>query len=161
AEIRNFRCSIARDHDVRRFDIAVHDTLPVRVIQRGRGLRKNAKDAIGGERLRFRKQLIERWTIDIFHGDIREFALLLHVVNRHDTRMRQNPRRTGFAEQALAQPFLLLGLAHAAELNSLDSDGTAYVRINGVIDHAHGAAAEFPDNFVPPDAVHYSLGITY
>ena len=106
------------------------------------------------ERRLLGKQLVERRPVDVFHGDVGQLALLLDVVDGDDSGMREHAGRAGLAEEPLAQALLLFRLAAAAELDGLDGDGAADVGVDGVIDHAHGAAAQFPDDFVSPDAIH-------
>ena len=48
----------------------------------------------------------------------------------------------------------LLGIVDAAQLDRLDGHRAADVGIDGVVHHSHGAAAQFPDDFVSPDTIH-------
>ena len=54
-----------------------------------------------------------------------------------------------------------LRLAIAAEMDRLDGHRTADIRIDRMVHHAHGAAAQFPDDFIAPDAIHSILVIAH
>src|ERR1039458_4544513 len=71
------------------------------VVQRHRGLPQDTEHALGAERLRGAQHLVQRRPIHVFHGDVGQVALLLHIVNGHDSRMREHARRSRLAEQAL------------------------------------------------------------
>ncbi len=54
-----------------------------------------------------------------------------------------------------------LGLAIVSEMDGLDGDRAADIRIDRMVHHAHGAAAQFPDDFIPTDAIHSLLVIAH
>ena len=156
-----FAVPSAGKHDVGRLDVAVHDALGMRVVQRHRGLPQDAEHAFGVERRRLAQHLVQRRPIHVFHGDVGQVALLLHIVNGHDSRMREHARRSRLAEQPLAHAVDLLGLAIVPEMDRLDGHRTADIGIDGMVHHAHGAAAQLPDDLIAPDAIHSFLVIAH
>ena len=124
-------------------------TMPfgVSVIERRRGLGQNAEHALGRNRLAGLEHLIERRPVHVFHGDVGQVALLLHVVDGDDAGVGEDARRARLAKEAFAQAFLLFGLAARSELNGLDGHWAADVGVDGVVHHAHGAAPQFPARF--------------
>src|ERR1019366_2822901 len=154
AKIRDFGGAVGGDHDVRRFDVAVHDALAVRVIQGHGGLPEDAEHALRRERPGPGEKLVERGTIDIFHGDIGQIVLLFDIVDGGDSGMRENAGRASLAEKALAHAFLIFGLGDGAQIDGLDGDRTADIGVDGVVDLTHGPAYQFPYDLVPYDTVH-------
>src|ERR1017187_9935656 len=65
----------------------------------------------------------------------------------------QERMRERLFREALAHAFLIFGLGDSAQIDGLDGDRTADIGIDGVVDHAHGAAAKLPYDFVPSDTV--------
>ena len=68
--------------------------------------------------------------------------------------MRKHSGGPRFAKQPLAQFFALLRVVNVANSYGFDGDGTADRRIGRVINHAHGAAAQFADDPVAADVLH-------
>ena len=97
---------------------------------------------------------VEGGPVHVLHGDVGDVALLLDVVDRDDAGMGKDAGRAGLAEEALAEALLLLGAAGGAEGNGFDGDRAADIGVDGMVDHTHGAASQFPDDFVSPDAIH-------
>ena len=161
AEIRDLGRAVPGDHDVGRFDVAMDDAFLVRIVERHGGLSQDAEHPLGRNGLRFRQHLVERRPIDVFHGDIGQLALLLHVVDGDDSGVRQDARRPRFPKQALAQPVLFLGIAPSAEMDGLDGHRPADIGVDGVVHHPHGAPPQFPDDLISPDALHPVLVIAH
>ena len=107
----------------------------------------------GGEGRGLGEHVVEGRPVHELHGDVRQLTLLLDVVDGDDAGVREDARRARLAEEPLPQLLLLLGLARA-EVDRLDGDRPADIRIDGVVNDAHGAAAELPDDLVPADALH-------
>ena len=92
------------------------------VVERHGRLSENAEHQVGLEGRLFRKQLVERRPIDVFHGDVSQIALLLHVVDGDDPRVGQDTGRASFPEQALAEA---VRGSNANEVMSVGRDGSS------------------------------------
>ena len=68
--------------------------------------------------------------------------------------MRKNASRPRLPKQPLAQPLAFRFIVDIANTNGFDRDRTPDRGIDGVINHAHGASAEFAHNAIPADALH-------
>src|ERR1019366_3505935 len=75
--------------------------------------------------------------------------------------MREHARRSRLAEEPLAHAVDLFGLAIVPEMDRLDGHRTADVRVDRMVHHTHGAAAQFPDNLIAPDTIHSTLVIAH
>src|SRR5262249_33667065 len=78
----------ARQHDVRRLQVAVYDALTVRVIERVGDLDRVPHDLRDGKRTAD-QAMRERLAVDVFHDQERLPAGLAAVVQRADVRMIQ------------------------------------------------------------------------
>ena len=159
AEIRNAHRAVFIDHDVGRLDIAMHDAFGVGEIERGGGLAQDPKnlirrDGLGLGILRPIKHGLYGGAIDELHGDEGESVFLIHVINGDDVGMRQDAGGARFAKQTLAQTVALFGVIDLTEANGFDGDGAPDGGVDGLIDDAHGTAAQLFDDLEAPDPIH-------
>ncbi len=107
-----------------------------------------------GDRLGLAQYLVQRRPVHIFHRDVRDVALLVHIVDGDDPRVREHPRRSRLAKQPLAHAVELFRLPRVAEADRLDRHRPADIRVDGMVHHTHGAAAQLAHDFISPDAIH-------
>ena len=93
--------------------------------------------------------LLERLAVDALHHEIRQ-AVLIDGVDRDDVLVDDGCRGLGLAHEPLAGGWIggQLGRQH------LDGDDAVELRVVGLENHAHAAAAEYFQNLVvsyPPD----------
>jgi hypothetical protein len=101
AEIEDLdRGPIPAKHDVRRFDIAVDDAGQMRIAERGGELGADCERLLDAHPSFGGKHLVERPTVEQFHGDIRVSVRLADIVDRHDRRVGECARSLGLAEEA-------------------------------------------------------------
>ena len=88
---------------------------------------------------------------DILHRDERHLVrtVLPQVVDRDDRRVVENPRRLGFAHEALLELALLLEIGREAEPDRLEGPQPADDRVARKVDDSHRSLAELPHDLVP------------
>ena len=146
AEVEHLDAAVAVDHDVRGLQVAVHDALLVRGLERlgdpereaGRLLRlERAALQPGGERLAGR---------ELHHEEALAVALL-ETVDAGDARVGQRREHARLALEA-REP---LGVAREARGQQLERDVAAELRVLGAEDLAHAAGAELGRDLVVGD----------
>ena len=142
AEVHEERFAPVIEHEVGRFEIAVHDALAMGI---GQSLGKLANDLDGlcqghrGFAFGLTLEAIgQRLAANEGIGDVEVLALLTIFIDGHDVGMAQAGGGLGFAEEALDA---LLGIA-AAELGDLEGHGPIQEGIVRQIDLAEGAFAQ-------------------
>ena len=93
--------------------------------------------AIGSGALR--EHPIERRALDQLHRDEGRARVLVDVVDRDDVRVVEGGGRA----RLLHEPPVAIGIGRRFWRQHLDGDGPAEPRIDGAVDHAHAAAADF------------------
>src|ERR1700733_6195260 len=96
----------------------------------------------------------ESLSSDPLHDQAEEVALLHHIVNGDDARVRQSGGGAGFAGEALPEGVAFGGIGKIAELEGFDDDFAAEDGIVGAEDDAHAAAAELAQDAITSDIVH-------
>ncbi len=160
AEIGNLREAIfvdapVREHDVRGLDIAVNNSLAVRIVERFRQLAQNGDQVIARRQRIALHGVFERRPIDKLHEDVGEVVAFENVVNRNDVGVRELAGRLSFAEHAFAQIAALVGIGKFTEANRLDGDSSPNGRIERPIDDATSAATQLFQDLIPADLVHF------
>ena len=93
---------------------------------------------------------LEALALDEFHGDVVEAVFFAGVVNHDDVGVGQKAGSAGFGLEALQKLGARKTGAFFTEADGLNGYGAANHRVFRFVHHAHGAAAEFADDFIPP-----------
>src|SRR5437764_3550953 len=90
AEVREHRATgAALDENVFRLEVAVHDTLAMRVVESERELAEQTTALGAGDRSVATKARRKRFTVDVLHDDEDELADLAEGVHGNDVRMTE------------------------------------------------------------------------
>ena len=143
AEVENLDQPVAGNHDVFRFQVAMHDA-------GGMGFRQSIRYLCGnvnhfGQRNGAgSQQLAHRFSFHQFHGDVGGSIYLPEFVNGHDIGMVQGRCRARFLLEAFDAPAVGVQVAR----QYLDGDLTPKAGIARAIDFSHPAGAERGQNLV-------------
>ena len=101
AEVGDFHRVVAGQHDVRRLDVAMHDVVFVRKLQRVARLLHDAQHARKRKRVAGIEQRLNALAFNQFHRDVEEPVFFAGVVHDHDVVMRQQvqPRALPFESE--------------------------------------------------------------
>jgi hypothetical protein len=161
AEVDDLRIPLGRDHDVVRFQVAVHDAGGVRLGQPVRGLGEDLQPP--RERWMPGEKLAKRLPFDELHGDVVQLlgALLrggrLHdvrgpglpdLVDGHDVRVIQRGRGLRLLREAV-DPLAVVGEDGREDLQG---DVAAEPFVAGAVDVAHAARGDEVEDPIRPDA---------
>ena len=144
AEIQDFHAAGSRDHQVLRFDIAVHHPLFIGVLEPERHLANEPAGELQRQRSPHFDLSSEAEPIDIFHHQEVQVARLLGVESRHDVWVRQLRRRLHFHPETLDR----LGVVHQHLADDLERHRPLHQAVLGLVHHPHAADAQLPDDSV-------------
>ena len=82
------------------------------------------------------------------HRDVVQAVFFARVEHHDDVGVRQQSGRARFGLKPRQQLRARQSRAFFAQFDGFYRDGAPDHRVGGLIDHTHGAAAEFADNFV-------------
>ena len=137
-KVRELHHIVFGDQDVGGLDVAVEDTLPMRVGKAACNLR-GIVDRDGLRNRLVRSDLFrERFAVDELHHDIVFIAFASDVVHVDDVRMRELGRRLRFIIEALDE--IVVGGILIAQY--LDRNTATQKRIRAGVDDRHAAVAE-------------------
>ncbi len=93
---------------------------------------------------------------DVLHGDEVHFRLGVEprVMDGDDARVGEAARRPRLLVEALDELAALPGLQKAHQADGLDGQLAVDDGVPGEINHAHGPAADLPDDLIPADLLH-------
>ncbi len=137
------------DHDVGRLQIAMDDAGLVRGNESGSHLLGNREDAIDREfsfALDDRRQIR---SLHVRHRDIRDAVELTKVVDSYHVPVSHLTREEQLAFEALLHGPRVVGIHRLGRPNHLNGDGHFEHAVPGLIDRAHPAGAEQPDDVIP------------
>ena len=137
SEIQNLGLPTLGHEDVRRLDVAMHDALGVRRIQRVGKLDAQVQNFVGLEGLGA-DAVLEGLPLQQFHGDERPAFVLVDVVDGADVGVIEGGGGLGLALEAL-QGLMVLGHFFRQEL---ERDEAMELGVLGLIDDTHTAASE-------------------
>src|ERR1035438_4765848 len=136
------------DKDIRRFDVAMDDTLGVSSVERVRNLNGKRQNQLG---LHWtpRNTVLQRQPVQKLHGDECFAMLVIDFVDRANVRMIQGGSGLRFSFEA-GQSLRILGNLLWEELQG---NKTVKLYVLGLIDHTHPAAAELLQDAVVRDGL--------
>ena len=138
AEVHHLHLAGARDHHVRGLDVAVHDAVRVRGLQRRRDLLGELDGLHRRGRAAGREERRERAPLDVLHHDVLRVAVGAGVEDAHDVRVVQ--ARRGL--RLTAEPRDESGVAVERVEEDLDRDGAVERRVEAPEDLGHPALAD-------------------
>src|SRR5882757_9073440 len=92
------------------------------------------------------EQRLKAAAFDEFHNNVVEAILFAGVENHDDIRMGQKSRGSCLGLKAGQKLRAGEAGSFGAEFDGLNGDGAADDRVGSLVNHTHGAAAEFADN---------------
>jgi len=107
AKVHDLYLAIPRNHDVSRFDVAVHYTMLMGVTQRAANLDKVAQFLSQRNLTILAKDCVEVFPFEILHRNEGNTIFLAHFINCDDVGMLQAARCLRFAVEPLPQVFTL------------------------------------------------------
>jgi hypothetical protein len=137
AEVEHLDDTVARQHHVGGLQVAMHDAILVRGLQRRRDLPADAQRFLGGQRPAA-EPLFERLAIDELHRDVERAVVLVETVDRGDIGVAQRREQLRFALQARES----VGVAGEPGRQRFDRDVAAELRVGRAVHFAHAAGAE-------------------
>ena len=148
---RSMPCvSLRSQQDIRGFDVAVNDSVLVRVSQRFGDLLANFADAVERQPLAFFYGVGQRLAADELHHQKGQAFVLAHVEDRNNSRMRQRSRRARFPVKPLAKIVSLLAGQHQRN-DRLQRDHAIHGRVFRAVHGSHRAMAQLFQDFVSAD----------
>ena len=144
AEVGDLDVARAREQDVARLHVAVHDTGAVRERERGADLGRDLGRLVRIERALAADEVAQGATFDVLHHDEVRAGFLAPVVDADDVGVVEVRRGLCFA----AEPFDERGFARVFREQGLQRDGPIEQPIMGQIDLGHPALGQFALDFV-------------
>ena len=141
AEVENLHGPVARDHDVRRFEIPMDDARRVRLGQPVGDLHRVAEGLAEPEPFAA-DQAVERAARHVLHHDDIPIALACDVVDGDDVRVLEGGGGLGFLLEAPAA----LRIGDAVGREELERDVAIEARVVGLEDNAHPAPTELVED---------------
>ena len=141
-----FASPAAVEHDVARLEVAVHDALLMRGVERLGDLPGNLERlarAASGRRRAARQRL----PVDVFEDQEPRALILFESVDAGDVRMVQRCQELRLAGEAGD----VLGIAGQRFGQRLDGDRAAKLGVAGAIHHSHAARAQGRRHFIRTD----------
>ena len=139
AEVRE-KCVVTREQDVLGFDVAVHESGAMRVVQRAANVASDAQRVFDRELVFAPEPVAEAFAFHVRHGEP-ELAggRLAGIVDAEDVRVLELGR-----ERDLAPEPLRAERRGELRVKNLESDRPAVLGIVGEVDRRHPAASEDP-----------------
>ena len=149
AEVGDFCAAFGGDENVGGLDIAVYDSLSMSVVERVGNFCGELQGPLQRKFFLARENSVQRFAVDELQDEIGIviFQIFADIVDGDDARMLQASGGLRFAEKSFAE-FLFFFWFMAAKQDGLDRDQAVDLRIARLIDDAHGAAAQFPEDLV-------------
>lgn len=142
AEIGDFHATAGIEQDVFRFDIAVPDALGVGGLERVADRRDEGERLLRGEPAGPHR-LAEVHAIDVFHEQVEVSAALAVLENGDDVRVVEFAEGACFAGETFGEG----GIAAEFGREDFQGDGAIERRLARLIDEAHAALSDEPDDF--------------
>ena len=139
AEVGDHRAAVRRQEQVLGLDVAVHDPMLMRVLERERGLARDPDGVLHGKLLLVVQPVAERLSFDERHREPQLAGGFARVVYGEDVGMLQPRREHDF-------PLKPLGAKGSGELGQkyFQRDRAIVLEIVGEVDRRHSSVAQLP-----------------
>ena len=147
AEVGQLDAPIGFYQQIGRLDVAVHDVLPVRVVQRRQQVAHDAQRLLQRVALALVQVVLEVVALDELHHQESAVAVAVGVVNTHDMRVLQARRRARLG----AKTYFVFGrrfFRQVLHLDGLDRHAAVQVGVVPLVHQPHGAFAQHADQIV-------------
>ena len=132
-------------HYVLGLDVAVHNPVPVRVVQRGRDRARHLECLLEGERRLALQPLAQRLPFHVGHDVVEQVVVdLPRVVQRNDVGMLQARRDVDLPQEPLGPE-----ADREVRMQHLDCHRAAVPAVLGHVHRRHAPAADLPLDAVP------------
>src|SRR5205085_1797938 len=151
AEIGHLHRTVGKHENIRRLDIAVNNTLAVRIVERVENLRHDLHNGCRRETLVALEAFLELAPFDELHGDEPGAAFFSEIVDRNDVGVTQASGGLRLASKARDDVLRVL----ARELIGADRfqrDDAFDERIVAFVNDAHGAATDLAPDLILAEA---------
>src|SRR5438105_769260 len=148
AEVHDQRLAVDTDHDVGGFEIAVDDPRDVGGHESRYDRACERHDRGNGQLAVVFQTGREVDAVDVRHRDVLDSIDLAEVVNADDVLVRDLPGEHQFALEAALDVGARGRIGHDLGTDHFDRDRDAKLRVPRVIDGAHAADAEEPDDVI-------------
>ena len=138
AEVDDLDLSVRGQQDVGALDVAVYHAFLMRGLQTLGGLSRDVEGFLERQGIAA-DLLVEAGALDVGHGDEDLAVDLVDLMNRADVGMLDRRGGLGFAAEA----FFGVGVLGQPRGEKLQGNGAVEVCIEGLVDHAHPAFAQF------------------
>jgi hypothetical protein len=145
-EVEDLRLTIASEDDVAWLEIAMKNSLTVRVIERVGDFGAERQDVVDRKRS-LRKALFDASPCDVLHDEEVVSVLRIEIEDRCDAGVRQPRENEGFASKAFSARCMLESSAQ----QKLQRDFSVEVVVLGFPDLSHPAFANALDEPVAPE----------
>jgi hypothetical protein len=149
AEVHQLHAALARQHDVRRLDVAVDDAAVVDVVERARDLQRDDRGEIERQPARALEQVVQVDARHVLHHDEQRAVLAVEVVDADDVLVLQRREALGLALEARRDVLLERGCG----LERLDRDGAPERVVDRAVHHRHAARGHLLDDAAVADPV--------
>ena len=149
-EIENFDDTASNNEDVGRLDVTMDDPMCVSFGQTGRHLIDDGDLLRERERLLLPKKGRQGRALEKLHHEKGGVAFLEQLVHRDDVRVLKLPCGLCLLQESFPKLSLV---GRIRDRHRLDCHGATEPRVDGAIDHAHGATADETAHLVPTDLV--------
>src|SRR5579875_3551573 len=137
-EVDNLDVAGIVDQDVLRFDVAMDESVQMRVVERGGNLSDDERGALDTKRALAIDQLFEVSPRDIFHHDVAGLAILSDIVDADDIRMGQSRGRLRLS----LEPGQKVGISAELVAQNLDRYRPVEQQVVPSVDDRHATFAD-------------------
>ena len=147
AEIEHLGASAGGKKNIRRFDVAMNNSLAMGGVERVCNLNRDVEKLVVRKRPRY-QALGQRFAFEHFHSYERLAIMLADLVNGADIFVIDGRSRAGLVAKALQGCSIRSQIAR----KKLQRNPPPQRKVLGLVNHAHAATADLPNNFVVRDS---------
>ena len=138
AEIHDLNGAVCQEHNILRFDIPVHNSPVMRMLERAQNLNDKVHSILPVQNLLAVNVILQRDAVNIFHDDILHLFRKSHIVDFHNIGMGQHCNCLGFIPEPPLE-LLTLGILRLQDFNSYN---TVVQNINSAVYIGHTALTD-------------------